>query len=149
MLVKTDTGTKDVPISEVTPQNYIVPQNERDTYHCIVEVRKFDPESGKRLSTPRIQKFGRKTFEGVVLPNLKKQGYTVEILYNPTQFISHAKNVQRNAQTAVQDDAIKKAVTAALAKQAAELAAQQQALIDAAVEKALKTKKTSKKAKQC
>ena len=87
MIVKTDTGERDVPITEVTPQNYIVPERERGEYHCIVEVRKFDSETGRRLSIPRIQKFGQKTFETVVLPNLKKQGYTIEILYNPTEYL--------------------------------------------------------------
>lgn len=61
---------------------YFVPANERHLFHCIVEVKKFDPETGERLSKPRIQKFGQKTFE-MVLPKLREQGYTVTILHNP------------------------------------------------------------------
>lgn len=62
MRVKTATEgkTKDVAITDVNPENYIVPSNEQHLYHCIIEVRKFDSETGKRLSTPRIQKFGKR-----------------------------------------------------------------------------------------
>ena len=63
-------------------QEYFVPANERHLFHCIIEVKKFNPETGERLSKPRVQKFGQKTFE-MVLPKLREQGYTVTILYNP------------------------------------------------------------------
>lgn len=137
MIVKTDTGERDVPITEVTPQNYIVPERERGEYHCIVEVRKFDSETGRRLSIPRIQKFGQKAFETVVLPNLKKQGYTVEILYNPTEYLK--QRAKARAASPVQD-----AVQKALAKQAAEFQAKQDELIAAAVEKALAARRKKK-----
>ena len=79
MQVKTATEgkTKDVAITDVTPENYIVPSNEQHLYHCVIEVRKFDSETGKRLSVPRIQKFGKKSFENGILDALKKQGYTI------------------------------------------------------------------------
>lgn len=144
MIVKTDTGERDVPITEVTPQNYIVPERERGEYHCIVEVKKFDGETGKRLSIPRIQKFGQKVFETVVLPNLKKQGYTIEILYNPTEYLK--QRAKARAASPVQD-----AVQKALAKQAAEfqakqneLLSKQDELIAAAVEKALAARRKKK-----
>jgi hypothetical protein len=74
--------TKDVAIEKVNDENYIVPANERHLFHCIIEVRKFNAETGERLSKPRVQKFGQKAFE-IVLPKLKQQGYTVTILHNP------------------------------------------------------------------
>lgn len=74
--------TKDVTIEKVNDENYIVPANERHLFHCIIEVRKFNAETGERLSKPRVQKFGQKAFE-IVLPKLKQQGYTVTILHNP------------------------------------------------------------------
>lgn len=76
MHVKTATEgkTKDVAITDVTPENYIVPSNEQHLYHCVIEVRKFDSETGKRLSVPRIQKFGKKSFENGILDALKKTG---------------------------------------------------------------------------
>lgn len=74
--------TKDVAIEKVNDENYIVPANEKHLFHCIIEVRKFNAETGERLSKPRVQKFGQKAFE-IVLPKLKQQGYTVTILHNP------------------------------------------------------------------
>ena len=83
----TEGKVKDVAITDVTPENYIVPDNEKHLYHCIIEVRKFDSESGKRLSVPRIQKFGKKSFDNGVGSNLKKQGYTVTILHDPADYM--------------------------------------------------------------
>ena len=74
--------TKAVAIEKVNDENYIVPANEKHLFHCIIEVRKFNAETGERLSKPRVQKFGQKAFE-IVLPKLKQQGYTVTILHNP------------------------------------------------------------------
>ena len=74
--------TKDVAIEKVNDENYIVPANEKHLFHCIIEVRKFNAETGERLSKPRVQKLGQKAFE-IVLPKLKQQGYTVTILHNP------------------------------------------------------------------
>ena len=89
MRVKTATEgkTKDVAITDVTPENYIVPSNEQHLYHCIIEVRKFDSETGKRLSVPRIQKFGKKSFENGILDALKKQGYTITVLHDPNEYV--------------------------------------------------------------
>ena len=88
MRVKLNDGkTKDVAITDVTPENYIVPSNEQHLYHCIIEVRKFDSETGKRLSVPRIQKFGKKSFENGILDALKKQGYTITVLHDPNEYV--------------------------------------------------------------
>lgn len=74
----------DTPMVEAKKEDngYSVPFNERHLYHCRIEVKKFNAETGERLSKPRIQKFGMKTFQ-LVLPKLREQGYTVEILYSP------------------------------------------------------------------
>ena len=85
--VATEGKTKDVAITDVTPENYIVPDNEKHLYHCIIEVRKFDSETGKRLSVPRVQKFGKKSFENTVQQSLRLQGYTVTILHDPNEFL--------------------------------------------------------------
>jgi hypothetical protein len=88
MRVKVNDGkTKDVAITDVTPENYIVPSNEQHLYHCVIEVRKFDSETGKRLSVPRIQKFGKKSFENGILDALKKQGYTITVLHDPNEYV--------------------------------------------------------------
>ncbi|MCM1077866.1 MAG: hypothetical protein NC344_06850 [Bacteroidales bacterium] len=122
MIVKTEDGRqKDVPVAEVTPENYIVPENEKGLYHCIVEVRKFDTETGKRLSVPRLQKFGKKVFEINIADNLHRQGYTVTILHNPNDSLREKEEQEQKL----------------LAKQLAEQEKQRQAEIDEAVAKAL------------
>lgn len=88
MLVKVSEGkTKDVAIIDVTPENYIVPDNEKHLYHCVIEIKKFDSETGKRLSIPRIQKFGKKGYENSIADNLKKQGYTITVLHDPNEYM--------------------------------------------------------------
>lgn len=88
MLVKVSEGkTKDVAIIDVTPENYIVPDNEKHLYHCAIEIKKFDSETGKRLSIPRIQKFGKKGYENSIADNLKKQGYTITVLHDPNEYM--------------------------------------------------------------
>lgn len=77
--------TKDVSLLEVTPENYIVPKGEENTYHCRIEQRQFDASTGRRLSVPRIQKFEAKMFP-MLQRTLKQQGWTVEILYDPTDY---------------------------------------------------------------
>ena len=121
MHVKTATEgkTKDVAITDVTPENYIVPSNEQHLYHCIIEVRKFDSETGKRLSVPRIQKFGEKSFENGILDALKKQGYTITVLHDPNEYVK-AQAEEKAARTAAQQKAAKETKAAAKAKAEAE-----------------------------
>lgn len=121
MHVKTATEgkTKDVAITDVTPENYIVPSNEQHLYHCIIEVRKFDSETGKRLSVPRIQKFGKKSFENGILDALKKQGYTITVLHDPNEYVK-AQAEEKAARTAAQQKAAADAKAEAEAKAKAE-----------------------------
>ena len=116
----TEGKTKDVNVAEVTPENYIVPDNEKKLYHCIIEVRKFDSETGKRLSVPRIQKFGKKSFENGILDALKKQGYTITVLHDPNEYVK-AQAEEKAARTAAQQKAAEeKAAADAKAKAEAE-----------------------------
>ena len=122
MRVKVNDGkTKDVAITDVTPENYIVPSNEQHLYHCIIEVRKFDSETGERLSVPRIQKFGKKSFENGILDALKKQGYTITVLHDPNEY------VKAQAEEKAAADAKAKAEAAADAKAKAEAEAKAKA----------------------
>lgn len=76
---------QDKPIHQLTPSDYIVPAGEEGHYHAVIEVKKFNPESGERLSKPRVQKFGSKGFKEIH-QNLTKQGFTITILHDPTQY---------------------------------------------------------------
>ena len=121
MRVKVSEGkTKDVAIIDVTPENYIVPDNEKHLYHCVIEIKKFDSETGKRLSIPRIQKFGKKGYENSIAENLEKQGYTITVLHDPNEYVK-AQAEEKAARTAAQQKAAEeKAAADAKAKAEAE-----------------------------
>ena len=121
MRVKVSEGkTKDVAIIDVTPENYIVPDNEKHLYHCVIEIKKFDSETGKRLSIPRIQKFGKKGYENSIAEHLKKQGYTITVLHDPHEYVK-AQAEEKAARTAAQQKAAEeKAAADAKAKAEAE-----------------------------
>lgn len=136
MLIRLEDGReKDVAVTEVTADNYICPDNERGIWHAIIEVLKFDPNTGARLSRPRVQKFDDKCWK-MMREQLRLQGYTITILHDPTEYLAQQADNAKNAEKArreAQQRAIDKAVAEALAKQAE----QQQAAIDAAVAAAL------------
>lgn len=162
MRVKVSEGkTKDVAIIDVTPENYIVPDNEKHLYHCVIEIKKFDSETGKRLSIPRIQKFGKKGYENSIADNLKKQGYTITVLHDPNEWLAEqaeanqakaAARAEAQAKAKQEADAKaaeenEKAIAAAVAKALAEQAEANQKAIDKAVADALaKANKTAKDA---
>lgn len=102
MKVKTADGIKDVNLLQVTQENYIVPDDEKHLYHCRIEVKRFNSETGERLSKPSLQKFGRKFFERSGLHNLRQQGYTVDILYNPTEWVKANKELIAKKRTDVE-----------------------------------------------
>lgn len=122
MLVKTTEGMKDVKIQKpnskdynVTPENYIVPEGEENRFHVILEIMKFNAESGERVSKARIQKFGAKAFKsGGIAENLKKQGYTITILHDPKEF---AEENERKASEKRSENAQKSAEIKAKADQ--------------------------------
>ena len=116
--MKTKNG-RDLPVTEITADNYKVPQGEELHVHAKIEIRQFDPKTGKRISTPRIQKFGVKEWNGSVQSALRKQGYTVEILHDPTKW-----QQEKAAEVAeIRAAQAKAAQEAAEAQKAAELAA--------------------------
>ena len=86
MRVKFGNTTKDVSILEVTPENYIVPKGEEGVYHCRIEQKSFNASTGERQSRPRIQKFRPKMWP-MLSRNLKLQGWTVEVMHDPTEWI--------------------------------------------------------------
>lgn len=110
---------RDTPIDKLTPENYIVPKGEEKDYHAIIEVVLYDQKTGRKLSKPRIQKFGRKSFESHIEASLRKQGYTITILHDPTEWLKEQK--AKAAQTAkakaqAEKERFDAAVAAAVAK---------------------------------
>lgn len=88
MRVKVSEGkTKDAAIIDVTLENYIVPDNEKHLYHCVIEIKKFDSETGKRLSIPVFRSSAKRGYENSIADNLKKQGYTITVLHDPNEYM--------------------------------------------------------------
>jgi hypothetical protein len=140
MLVKTgkEGKLKDVSLLEVTPENFIVPQGQESSYHCRIEVVKFNSETGERISKPRLQVFGRKFFESFGLHNLKKMGYKVDILHDPKKW---------EAENSAKIEAKKKELAEA-AKKAEKEKLKAEILAELEEEGKLKTTKKADKAKE-
>ena len=116
---------RDTPIDKLTPENYIVPKGEEKDYHAVIEVVMYDQKTGRKLSKPRVQKFGRKSFESHIQASLLKQGYTITILHNPNEWIKE-QQAKAAAEAKAQAEAKEKAEKARF-----------DAAVEAAVAKAL------------
>ena len=124
---------RDTPIEKLTPDNYIVPKGEEMAYHAIIEVRLFDQKTGVRLSKPRVQKFGKKSFETSIADSLRKQGYDITILHNPNDWIRENKEkaeakakAEAEAKEKAEKERFDAAVAAAVAKELAKREAAEQ-----------------------
>lgn len=121
MRVKAETEgqIKDVNILDVTPENFIVPKGEEDCYHCRIEVKKFNQDTGERISKPRMQVFGKKFFESFGLHNLRKQGFTVDVMHDPNKWLQENEaKLEAEKQKKAEADAKAKAEAAEAEKKA-------------------------------
>lgn len=119
---------RDTPIEKLTPENYIVPKGEEKSYHCVIEVVQFDQKTGKKISKPRVQKFGKKTFETSVLASLRKQGFTVIVLHDPNAWLKEQQEKAAElakAKEQAEKERFEAAVKAEVAKQMAAMNAGQ------------------------
>lgn len=119
MKVRFNGGIKDVPLSEVTEANYIVPQREERHWHVLQEKVEFDRNTGKRLSRPALQKYDTKSYPAT-LKYLKDAGYTITVLHDPVKW------AQQHAAAKAQEEAQRKAAQQAAA--AAKLQAEREAM---------------------
>lgn len=88
-------------IIKMTKDTYEVPANEKHLYHVKQELTEFDRSTGKRMSRPVIQKYGKRMFESVVYDDLKAQGYTIEVLHDPNDWLKNeAERKQTEAELA-------------------------------------------------
>jgi len=147
---------RDTPIEKLTAENYLVPRGEEKDYHAVIEVVQFDQKTGKRISKPRVQKFGKKAFESHIQNSLRKQGYTVTILHDPNVWLNEQK-AKRDAEAAkvaeekakAEQERFQAAVKAEVAKILAEEKAKaeqekSEAKRDAEADKAPEEKETKK-----
>ena len=138
MKVRFEGGIKDVPLSEVTAANYIVPQGEEKSWHVIQEKKEFDRNTGRQLSRPVLQKYDTKCY-----PQTRKYlmdaGYTITVLHDPIMWAQQHPQAQpqHKAQvgmSAKEREAIK-----------AQLRAELKAELKAEMEATKKANKSSKK----
>lgn len=101
MKVRFNGGIKDVPIKEVTPDNYIVPQREEKFWHVLQEKVEYDRNTGKKLSRPVLQKYDTKSFP-LTSKYLKDAGYTITVLHDPVEWAKRNSAVQIEAQRKAQ-----------------------------------------------
>jgi len=111
---------RDTPIKDLTSENYLVPKGEEMSYHVIIENVRFDSATGKRLSKPRVQKFGKKSFETQIQRTLLSQGYTITILHDPNEWIAEHKVKAEQARKAKYEADVAAEVARQLAKMKAE-----------------------------
>lgn len=140
MFVRTDDGKmKDVELDKVTKDNYIVPEGEKMCFHVIMEIKQYHPKTGAKISRPRLQKFKAETFKKL-RPNFERQGYDINVLYDPTEYIKEVGENARQIKEKAEKNRIETAVKSALAEQEANF----QKRIDEAVAAALANKQTKK-----
>lgn len=113
MKVRFNGGIKDVPLSEVTAENYIVPQREERFWHVLQEKVEFNRNTGKRISQPVLQKYDTKAYPRTE-KYLKDAGYTITVLHDPIAW------EKANAEAAAQAAAEKAAAAQAAAEKAKE-----------------------------
>lgn len=141
MFVRTDDGkVKDVELDKVTKDNYIVPEGEKMCFHVIMETKQYHPKTGEKISRPRLQKFKAGTFKQL-RPNFERQGYDINVLYDPTDYIKEVGENAKKVKEKAAQDRIDTAVKSALAAQEANIKQR----IDEAVAAALAKNQTKKK----
>ena len=96
MKVKFNGGIKDVLLTEVTAENYIVPQREERFWHVLQEKREFDQNTGQRKSRPVLQKYDTKAYP-TVRKYLMDAGYTITVLHDPTQWMKQQEQLRKDA----------------------------------------------------
>lgn len=96
MKVKFNGGIKDVLLTEVTAENYIVPQREERFWHVLQEKREFDQNTGQRKSRPVLQKYDTKSYP-TVRKYLMDAGYTITVLHDPTQWAKQQESMRKES----------------------------------------------------
>lgn len=118
MKVKSLGGIKDVPLSEVTAANYIVPQGEERHWHVIQEKVEYDRQTGKKLSRPVLQKYDTKAYR-TTEKYLRDAGYTITVLHDPIAFASKVAKAREAEQRKIAEAKALKAKAEAEAQKAA------------------------------
>ena len=74
---------KPVEAKPVELNGYQVPMGEEDLVHVMItKGQRFDPNTGKEIIKPYLQKFGKREWNSLK-EQMYKLGYKIELLYEP------------------------------------------------------------------
>ena len=130
--MKTKNG-ENVSVEEITAENYFVPKGEERLFHVKFENVSYNPKTGKKISRPVIQKFGKKMYQSIMERQLKRAGYNIDVLHNPVEW--EAQNAAKLAAARAEQE---KARREAAAKAEAEKTAAMESRIRAKLIEELK-----------
>lgn len=142
-------NNRDLPLSEITAENYLVPKGEELFFHTMIDQSRYSPDTGKKISVERIQIFGRNEFPERKR-DLEKQRYTVTILHNPNEWVKEQsilqekmkKDMEEKMETARREAEEKRLEDERLLKEAEEIRRQKE------IEEAIKQGIAEAKAKE-
>lgn len=90
----------------ITPETYAGPSNEDEKrmFHVKIEQKRFDAESGERLTLPNIIKVGLLQFQQSY-KHWKTQKYDIVILYDPREYLSKLQEtVQKKEEIGINEN---------------------------------------------
>ena len=89
-----ETAQEQTGTVQAQTSRYVPADNEKHLYHLQLEKQLFDKTTGKRLSTPYVQKFSERAYNKFMgkknendKSNAEMLGYTVTVLWNPKEDI--------------------------------------------------------------
>lgn len=89
-----ETAQEQAGTEQVQTSRYVPAESEKHLYHVQLERPLFDKITGKRISTPYVQKFGKRAFNKFIgkknekdKSNAEMLGYTTKVLWNPEENI--------------------------------------------------------------
>lgn len=83
MIAKYKDGEKDLPLSQITAENYIADENNKNKVVVKIEKISYNQSTGEKTSTPRLQYFDDAVWKRGMLKQLQTLGYEVTILFEP------------------------------------------------------------------
>lgn len=75
-------------------------QKNKGNFIVTKEIKRFNAATGERLSTPHVTAFPPALFIQTA-PNMKRLGYTIEVLYDPTEYLKEQSAIYENSRKAL------------------------------------------------
>lgn len=99
---------RDLPIADMTAENYVVEEKDKGFFHIKIQRKVHDKDRQEYFYRTRIQKFGVKEW-GIVQKELLKTQETLFVLYDPTDYLAKKATEKRESKgdSAKQLDALR------------------------------------------